>query len=43
MKWRINSKLEKTSTNNSVTNRKDLGESDGLQGAVLCRKSAVIW
>ena len=35
MKWRINNKAEKTNTNN-WQNRRELGESDGLQGAVLC-------
>ena len=36
MKWRINSKIEKTNTINSLSSKKEYGESDGLQGAVLC-------
>lgn len=38
MKWRINNKVEKinNNTNISATSKKQMAESDGLQGAILC-------
>ena len=38
MKWRINNKVEKVNnnTNLSATSKKQMAESDGLQGAILC-------
>jgi len=36
MKWRVNNRVEKANTVNFMETKKDLAESDGLQGAILC-------